>query len=172
MRRSDYAGVVFTTRSDLKYYHEYIQYLPTDAEKQTTFNDAATLASNHANIIVAMQLLAELGCHDKAAQVLRTRYNELNGRSYYSLQDLADDFIASGYPLEAILIYRCLIEEILGRAQARYYDYVIRYLKKSKTLGDQVKDWDEYSDVDIYLLNLKKQHALKKAFISKCNFSL
>jgi len=162
----------FTTRSDLKYYHEYIQYLPTDAEKQTAFHDAATLASNHANIIVAMQLLAELGCHDKAAHVLRTRYNELNGRSYYSLQDLADYFTASGYPLKAILIYRCLIEETLGRAQARYYDYAIRYLKKSKTLDKQVKNWDSYPDTDIYLGELKKQHVLKKAFIAKCNLKL
>jgi hypothetical protein len=36
----------------------------------------------------------------------------------HTLKDFAEEFTKAGFPLEAILMYRCLTEDILARARS------------------------------------------------------
>lgn len=159
----------FVNRSNLKYYHDYIKFLTTEPEKEKALHEAIELALNHHDLITSMQLLIDLGCTDKAADMLRKKYDDLDGRQYYYLKDIAKHFTNAGYPLESILIYRCLTEDILARAQSKYYPYAISYLKKSKELDQQVESWFDYLPTRSYFESLRKQHSRKTAFLQGFN---
>jgi hypothetical protein len=155
----------FVTRSELKYYHAYIEHAQTSDDKEKALNAALEFAKNHSHPLTAMGLLHELGYPDEAARQLRETYDQLNGRFYSTLLTLSKLFLAADYPLEAILIYRCLAEDILSRAQSKYYHHAISYLKKEKKLTTKVLDWKSYPETGVYFAELAVLQAKKPAFM-------
>lgn len=155
----------FMTRSDLKYYHAYIEHAQTPADKDIARNESLEFAKNHSNALTAMELLHGLGFPEEAAYQLRATYDRLNGRFYPSLLTLSKLFLAANFPLEAILIYRRLAEDILSRAQSKYYHHAINYLKKEKKITTKVKDWKSYPETSVYCAELAGLHAKKPAFM-------
>lgn len=159
----------FVTRNNLDYYQAYIEQLVSEIEKQQSRTDAIAFALNNASLITSITMLNDLKQPDQAALALRNQYDSLDGLHYNSLKKIAKHFMKVGYPLEAILIYRRLAESILERAQSKYYDYAIGYLKKSKEMGAEVQSWLSYSTTDEYFELLRKEHARKPAFMKVFN---
>ena len=155
----------FMTRSDLKYYQEYVECLADATDKGKALSAAIEHATNHQSYLTALQLLNDLGQPDKAASVFRQKYDSIDGNHYHSLKGIAKDFSKAGYTLEAVLIYRRLAESILSRAKSKYYDYAIGYLKKSMELGANVHDWINYPSTTAYFEQLRTDHAKKPAFM-------
>jgi hypothetical protein len=115
----------------------YYETLPSDQEKKNAIDTAIDVALTW-DTIGSISILFELNQHDKAADLLHRRYASLTGHQYYTLKDFAEEFTKSGFPLEAILIYRRLTEDILGRTQSKYYHHAINYLKSSKQISTYV----------------------------------
>lgn len=155
----------FMTRSDLKYYHAYIEHAQTLTDKEQAHHDALLFAKSHLHLLTSIDLLHGLGCAEEAACQLRTSYDSLNGRYYPTLLALSKLFLEADFPLEAILIYRRLAEDILSRAQSKYYHHVIGYLKKEKKLMIKVTDWKSYPETGAYFDELARVHAKKPAFM-------
>ena len=155
----------FVTRSNLDYYQAYIDHLVSDTDKQQARTDAIAFALNNTNLITSITMLNDLKQPDEAALALRNQYESLDGLHYNSLKKIAKHFIKVDYPLEATLIYRRLAESILQRAQSKYYDYAIGYLKKSKEIGVDVQSWLGYSTTEEYFNLLRNEHARKPAFM-------
>lgn len=151
---------------ELKYYHAYSEHAQTSADKEKALTAALKFAKNHSNPLIAMGLLHDLGYPDEAARQLRETYDQLNGRFYPTLLSLSKFFLAAGYPLEAILIYRRLAEDLLSRAQSKYYHHAINYLKKEKKLTFKVSDWKSYPETGVYFYDLGGLHAKKPAFMT------
>lgn len=155
----------FITRSDLKYYHAYIAHAQTSADKDKALNEALAFAKNHSHPLTAIGLLHDLGCPGEAACQLREAYDRLDGRFYPALLTLSKLFLEADFPLESILIYRRLAEDILSRAQSKYYHHAINYLKKEKKITLKVKDWKSYPETSVYYAELAELHAKKPAFM-------
>lgn len=155
----------FVTRSNLKYYQAYIEHAQTSVDKDKARNEALEFAKNNSHPLTALELLHALGYPEEAACQLRETYDRLNGRFYSALLTLSKLFLDANYPLEAILIYRRLAEDILLRAQSKYYHHAINYLKKEKKLTIKVKDWKSHPKTGAYFDELSKLHAKKPAFI-------
>lgn len=155
----------FITRSELKYFHAYIEHAQSSTDKEKALHSALEFAKNHSHPLTSMGLLHDLGYPDEAARRLRETYEQLNGRFYSGLLTLSKLFLAADYPLEAILIYRRLAEDILFRAQSKYYHHAINYLKKEKKFTNKVLDWKSYPETGIYFADLAALHAKKPAFM-------
>jgi hypothetical protein len=139
VQRLRWDGFVKQHRKDL--FKSYYDHLTTQQEKTKAIDTATDVALTW-DTMGSISMLFELNQHEKAAYLLLQRYDALNGHQYYTLKDFAEEFTKAGFPLEAILIYRCLTEDILARAQSKYYHHAINYLEKEK----QISIWGGLSE--------------------------
>ncbi len=77
---------------------------------------------------------------------------------------LAQRFEKENRFLVSTIIYRELLESILRRAQFKYYQYGVRYLKKLEKLAPQVSDWQGVLPHELYFKKIAETHARKKSF--------
>ncbi len=113
------------------------------------------------------QFLVDMGRLDAAAEYLLRHREELNGDLYQSLLPLAKALEQGGRFLGASVVYRALLESILGRAQSRYYHHGVRYLKKLDMLSASIKDWRDIPPHTQYKEDLRAKHKRKYSFWSK-----
>lgn len=157
-------GFVKQRRKNL--FKDYFEKLVTLDEKRKAVDQAIDIALTW-DTIESVSMLLDMGYPDKAANTIRLRYDTLQGHQYYTLKDFAEAFTKHQYPLEAILIYRRLTEDILARAQSKYYHHAINYLKESKVISKDVNDWAIYPTTASYFLKLKELHRRKPSFMQK-----
>jgi len=103
---------------------------------------------------------------DIAARLVREHIAEINGEFYTRVLPLAESF-EPDYPLEASLLYRTLVEGNLRPAQSVYYQYGVKYLRKTDVLAVRVTDWKGFPSHDEFKAELKQKHKLKSSFWSK-----
>ena len=113
------------------------------------------------------RFLVEGGRLDDAAEYLLRHRAELNGDLYQSLLPLAKALEEGGCFLGASVVYRALLESILGRAQSRYYHHGVRYLKKLDMLSASIEDWRGVPPHAQYKEDLRIEHKRKRSFWSK-----
>lgn len=111
--------------------------------------------------------LIEVGRMDDAERYILNFTEQLNGDCYTLLLPIAQGMEKAGYWLTAYVIYRALLESILGRAQSKYYNHGVRYLKKLDNLSSQITDWQKVMPYAVYKQELTKTHFRKKAFWTK-----
>jgi hypothetical protein len=123
-------------------------------------------AFSHPLISQSLTFFIEVGeCASAAALVLEKR-QEWNGSNYHSLQPAAQG-LENLYPLEASFLYRVLIDDILSRAQSKYYHHAVRYLKKLEALTPQIEEWHGLKHHQDYWAELQQAHKRKTAFWAK-----
>jgi hypothetical protein len=104
---------------------------------------------------------------DELEIYLLQRIEQLNGNLYFKLLPLAETLEKKGKLLISCLIYRALLDSILGRALSKYYHHGVKYLKKLDQLAPYVTDWQTWPAHNAYLAILKENHKRKSAFWSK-----
>jgi hypothetical protein len=108
--------------------------------------------------------LLSVGKVDDAESYIIARSEQINGDFYGSLLPLAETMEKEGRMLAATVIYRSLLDSILRRAQSKYYNHGVRYLKKLDRLSASVPDWRNLSSHEDYLARLRRDHGRKPAF--------
>jgi len=111
--------------------------------------------------------LVDMGRLDDASEYLFRYRDQLDGNLYQFLLPLAKALEEGERFLGATLVYRSLLESILGRAQSRYYHHGVRYLKKLDVLSPSVKDWRGLPFHEDYKESLLEVHGRKRSFWSK-----
>ena len=66
--------------------------------------------------------------------------------------------------MAATILYRALVDDILGRAKSPAYGHGARYLAKLSALAREISDGQGVEDHATYLLALKKVHGRKHGF--------
>jgi len=98
---------------------------------------------------------------DRAAKLVMARRGKWEGR-YYGVLSEAASAMEGGHPAAAVVLYRALIDDIVGRGNAAAYGHGARYLAR---LADIAKA-DDPEDHAGYLAGLKKAHGRKYGFWS------
>ncbi|MGE3063419.1 MAG: DUF6880 family protein [bacterium] len=114
-----------------------------------------------------LEFLTDIDALSEVNRIIITKNNNLKGYNYQPLINCAIELENKEYFLSTSLIYRALIDELLGRAIARYYIYAIRYMKKLDVLSDKVNDWMNKPNHDDYTNELRTKHGRKTAFWKK-----
>ena len=128
-----------------------------------TKKDLLSMIHNHKEDYRALVLLTEIKELSEAAKLVRIKREEWNGRFYYHLHPVARD-LEHQYPLESTILYRLLIDDILARANSRYYHHAVAYLKKIEGLSTRIKTWGDMPTHQIYFAEFSKAHEKKPAF--------
>lgn len=97
--------------------------------------------------------------------VLKHRAEIQNG-IFYSAADLAEYLVRKGKHKAAVILYRGLITQTLKKAIAKYYRHAVNYLEILDQISPNIDFWDGLDDHSMYMLKLKKSHALKKSLWS------
>ena len=111
--------------------------------------------------------LVDMGRLDDASEYLFRYRDQLDGNLYQFLLPLAKALEEGGRFLGATLVYRSLLESILGRAQSRYYHHGVRYMKKLDALSPAIDDWRDLPSHEDYKESLLEAHGRKRSFWSK-----
>jgi hypothetical protein len=78
----------------------------------------------------------------------------------------AASLLEADYPLAATVLYRALLDDILGRGHSAAYSHGARHLAKLRDIAGAVPDDSGIEDHAAYLLGLKKAHGRKYGFWS------
>jgi hypothetical protein len=98
---------------------------------------------------------------DRAAKLVMARCGKWEGR-YYGVLSEAASALEGGHPAAAVVLYRALIDNILGRGNSAAYGHGARYLTKLSDLANA----DDAEGHAGYLAGLKKAHGRKYGFWS------
>jgi hypothetical protein len=108
--------------------------------------------------------LVEMGHMDAAETYLLDRADQLNGDFYGGLLPLAEAMETADRRLCASIIYRALLNSILGRAQSKAYAHGARYLKTLDRFATSISDWRGFENHEAYMKNLRQEHSRKRSF--------
>jgi hypothetical protein len=123
-------------------------------------------ATSHPSLSQSLAFLIEVDELARAAELVRQNRQQWDGKNYHTLQPAAKK-LEKGWPVEASILYRALIDDILARAQSKYYHHAVRYLKALETLAPQILDWGELSSHQVYFEHLRETHKRKTALWDK-----
>ena len=113
------------------------------------------------------EFLIDVGMEAEAESYILSRKEQIDGESYYSLPSIAKKLIKSNRYLPAVVIYRALLEANTAKAQSKYYNHGIRYLKELEKISPEVTDWKNIIPHSDYFTKFREIHARKTAFWKK-----
>jgi len=76
----------------------------------------------------------------------------------------AAEALAGKHPVSATLLYRLMIESILGRASANQYGYAVRDVRNCESLAGQLPGASGTEGHDAFMARLRKEHGRKSKF--------
>lgn len=119
------------------------------ASKSFSYSDALFMAQTSG----AKQAEAYLLLHNQS----------LNGDLYMHLKPMAES-LEEEAPFGASIVYRALLDSILSRAVAKYYNHGVRYLRKLDDLAVRIDDWKGLPPHMKYKTGLLAEHGRKRSF--------
>lgn len=98
-----------------------------------------------------------------AAQLIDTRHAEIDGDAYEVLTPLAET-LTPQHPLQAVLLWRAMIDFALTRQRKGRYGHAARHLQSCAEADSAITDYGPHlSHVD-YMADLRAHHARKASF--------
>ncbi len=134
-----------------------------DFQEFEELDRAFAIAEAFPQSYVALAFFIEWPRLDRAAKLVIAKRSLWEGRHYGILGEAAAALEAD-YPSAATILYRALIDDILGRAKSPAYGHGARYLAKLTALAEEISDGQGVEDHAAYLLTLKKSHGRKQLF--------
>ncbi|TYC78348.1 hypothetical protein FMN63_03565 [Stappia sp. BW2] len=143
---------------------DYLKHLP-DFEDIEAEERAHALAFEKALPEIALQFFLDWPRIDLAAKLIVTHPHRWDGRDWHILPKVAA-ILEHDYPLAATILYRALLDDILGRARSKAYSHGAKYLEKLALLAEDADSARPSGMIDHanYLAGLKKAHPRKSGF--------
>jgi hypothetical protein len=143
---------------------DYLKHLP-DFEDVEAERQALDHAECYPSLLQALSFLIKWPAHERAAQTVIRRADELNG-DYYSILTPAAEALAGRHPLAATLILRAMIDFALEKARSSRYRHAARHLLDCAGLAAAIEDFGDIAPHDAYVGKLKQTHGRKHSFWS------
>lgn len=140
----------------------YIKRLP-DFDDVEAEDKATTYALTYSSALSALHFLIQWPALDRAAQLVISRADEIDG-DHYEILTPAADALSANYPLAATLCLRAMIDFALGAARSKRYRHAARHLLECGSLARQIKEFGEVEPHVTYVASLKAAHGRKQSF--------
>jgi len=142
----------------------FLQRLP-DFEDEEAEDRAMVHAKQFGNVHTALHFLLAWPALCQTAQLIESRWEELDGNCYELLSP-AVDVLEAGYPLAATLACRVLIDHTLNKAKSTRYRHAARHLSTCERLATSLPSQASIQDHEAYVRMLRARHGRKPAFWS------
>nr|WP_087461252.1 DUF6880 family protein [Oleiphilus messinensis] len=132
-------------------------------EQQDRWQRKALALMTRLNAIDQIELLLALQQYEQAIDVAIDQFEDLKGCYYNHLLRVLEQSPETCGLLK-VVIYRCLLLDVLDRAYTKAYTYGARYLKALSVLDAEINDYqklDTHSEFEVYL---NERHGRKRSF--------
>jgi hypothetical protein len=154
----------FEATLDASMLRDYLAHLPDFAEFEA-LDRAFAHAATHPQRYAALAFLLAWPRQDLAARLVLDNRETWEGRHYGAIVPAAEA-LEDSYPAAATVLYRALIDDILGRARSPAYGHAARYLASLDVLAGRVNPQFDLPDHETYRAKLKTAHGRKAGFWS------
>jgi hypothetical protein len=154
--------VWFSETLSPKLYGEILKFVKPDF-KETFQSDAVKKAFQFPEPHGALSFLVQIQKFEEVAKFVHARFNELNGRQYYTLRPAAD-LLQNTDPIAATLLYRKMIEPVLDETKSKYYNYAAKDLVTCGVLNSKIANWGTLQNHEEYLKVIETKHKRKISF--------
>lgn len=152
----------FATMLDAEMLRAHIAKLP-DFEDEETLERALDHVSRHADPHRALAFLVAWPSLERAARLVLDHRSAWRGE-HYRLLGTAADALAAAHPPAATLLYRRLIDDILGQGRSNAYPHAARYLTELDELAPRLEPASVEPDPETYRSGLRRRHGRKSGF--------
>lgn len=152
----------FETSLSAGHLRDYLKRLP-DFEDFEAEQKALAVAAAHSEPDRALAFLIEWKALDRANRLVRDRLSALDGATYYVLRPAAEA-LEEKFPEAASLLYRRMIESVLGRGSSSQYPYAARDLLSAARLAPRLPATPTIETHAAFLARLRKAHGRKQGF--------
>ena len=142
----------------------YLKRLP-DFDDIEAEERALSHALGYPSVHHALMFLVSWPALDRAAHLVLTRADELDGDHYEILAPAADALEAK-HPLAATLLRRALIDFSLEKNRVKRYRHAARHLQECASLAAAIENFGTFETHDTYAARLRNEHGRKSSFWS------
>lgn len=124
---------------------------------------ALDYAEAYPHLGAVLSFLIDWPAHGRAAQVVLSRADELDGNSYYTLTNAAE-VLEAEQPLAATLMRRAMIRDTLDGAKSKRYRYAARHLAECQSSDATIGDYGDNPAHAEFVEELRQKHGRKYGF--------
>jgi hypothetical protein len=140
----------------------YLKLLP-DFEDIGAEEKALDLAMDHPHLGAALSFLIGWPANARAARIVLSRADALDGNSFGTLSTAADTLEAE-HPLAAAILRRAMIEDTLDGAKSKRYRHAARHLAECASSDAAIEDYQSFPAHGAFIETLKQKHGRKYGF--------
>jgi len=100
---------------------------------------------------------------DRASQLVKQRFTELDG-NHYEILTPAAEALSARHPLAATLALRAMIDFTLNAGKSSRYQHAARHLAECDALASQIEDFGTVEPHANYVARLRRDHGRKSGF--------
>lgn len=154
--------ICFERSLSKEHLQSYLKRLP-DFDDIEAEERAMVHALDYPSVHQALYFLMTWPAPDKAAELVLTRADELDGDHYEVLTPAADELEAK-HPLAATLLRRALIDFALDKGRASRYRHAARHFMACESLAKSIDDFGPIETHEVYQARLEATHGRKLSF--------
>ena len=144
------------------YLRTFLKRLP-DFEDIDAEERAMAYAVAYTAVLSALQFLIHWPALDRAAQLVKQRFTELDG-NHYEILTPAAEALSARQPLAATLALRAMIDFTLNAGKSSRYQHAARHLAECDALASQIGDFVTFEPHVSYVARLRREHGRKSGF--------
>lgn len=152
----------FETRLCPAALREHIKLLP-DFEDIEAEDAARTIVRKFPHITMALQYCDVTKDMALAAEVINARAAEIDGDHYEVLTPLAEA-LRPTHPLQAVLLWRFMIDFALDNARKGRYRHAANHLSACAEVDAEITDYRDHPTHTAYVMDLRARHERKASF--------
>ncbi len=141
---------------------KYLKLLP-DFDDIEAEEKALDIAVEYPHLSTAISFLLKWPAPARAAKVVESRSEEIDGNSYYTMTEAADALEAE-YPLAATLIRRAMVQDTLDGAKHKRYRYAAQHLAECAASDLAISDYGDFPSHEKFVAGLRSNHGRKHGF--------
>ena len=141
---------------------KYLKLLP-DFDDIEAEEKALDLAEGYSGLGATISFLIDWPSHERVAQVVLARADELDGDAYHTLTTAADALEAR-HPLAATLMRRAMVQDTLDGGKSKRYRYAARHLAECQSCEPEIADHAGFPTHAQFVEALRQKHGRKYGF--------
>ena len=155
----------FENRLSVDHLRAFLKGLP-DFEDVEAEDRARAYVLTYPDVLRALHFCLKWSDLLTAAQLVKTRADELDG-DHYELLTTAADALRERHPLAATLLWRAVIDFALVEDRASRYRHAASHLNDCDTVAPEIDTFDAFPSHDQYVDELRVRHKRKSSFWAK-----
>ena len=144
------------------YLRTFLKRLP-DFEDIEAEERAMAYVMVYSGSLSALHFLILWPALDRASQLVKQRFTELDG-NHYEILTPAAEALSARHPLAATLALRAMIDFTLNAGKSSRYQHAARHLAECDALASQIEDFGTVEPHANYVARLRRDHGRKSGF--------